>query len=269
MRPGKSSILASAIFVLSILPPGPATADPTEFRAVYKADYKGLPISATGVRELTHVEGNRYLLSSSARNFLAKVTEQSLFTWEEDGKLTPAEYQYHRSGLGRNRDAVLTFDWDENRVLNDVQSKPWLMDVPDGAMDKLLYQLKIRIDLNEAYRQNKPWPELSYEIADGGRLKVYRFEVVGRDRTETPLGTFDTIKARRIRDAGDDRTTIFWMAPAYEFMLIRFRQFEEEGGGFELLLKAMEFGGKPVSARSPEPGPVRASTRERLEARGS
>lgn len=238
--------LRTTLIIICTLFASPAWSEPDEFRAIYKADFKGIPINAKGIRELRRVDGNRYLLKSSAENFLASVTEQTLFRWQEDGSVIPAEYQYHRSGLGRNRDAILTFDWDENRVLNDVQSKPWRMDIPDGTMDKLLYQFKLRVDLRDAWRNGRDWPELSYQIADGGTLKEYRFSVLGEDRTETPVGTFNTIKAIRDRD-DDDRESIFWLAPEYDFLLIRFRQIEDDGDGFELILEEAEFNGRKLT----------------------
>jgi hypothetical protein len=46
--------------------------------------------------------------------------------------------------------------------------------------------------------------------------------------------------------ADSDRTTIFWLAPAYEFLLVRFLQ-EEQSGGFELLLKEAKFRGEVIA----------------------
>lgn len=236
---------------------GQAGAEPAEFRAEYQANIKGVPIGASGTRTLEKVGENRYLLSSSAGNFLGKVREQSLFTLEANGDVRPLEYRYNRSGLGRNRDAVLSFDWERNRVLNDVQSRPWEMDIPDGTLDKLLYQLKVRLDLEEAWLQNKPWPELTYHIADGGKTKVYRFTVMGTDVIDTPMGQFETIKVSRMRE-DKDYTTIVWLAPAYEFLLVRLRVFEEEDDGLELLIKAAEFNGQAIKAASSD---ARASGR--------
>jgi hypothetical protein len=215
---------------------------PTPFRAVYKADYKGLPIRATGIRELKMIGPNNYLLSSTATSFFASISEQSAFTLTPENRVLPTEYQYHRKGLGKNRDAVLRFDWQANTVLNDVQAQPWTMDIPADALDKLSYQLQMRHELVAAHKQGLPWPQLTYEVADGGQLKSYSFEILGEETVKTPVGTFNALKITRVRQ-DSDRTTIFWLAPAYDFLLVRFLQQEEEGGGFELLLEEAQFDG--------------------------
>jgi len=46
---------------------------PTLFRAIYKADYKGLPVSAIGIRELTNTKPGEFKLTSSAKSFFATI----------------------------------------------------------------------------------------------------------------------------------------------------------------------------------------------------
>ncbi len=224
-----------------------ALADPTPYRAVYQADYKGLPINALAIRELSRDEKGTYRLSSSAKSFFASVTEFSEFVIQDEHVL-PVQYQYHRSGIGKQRDAVLDFDWVNMKVLNNVQSKPWTMAIPVGTLDKLLYQLKVRQDLLRAHNQGQEWPLLKYQIADGGKLKTYEFKVIGEERVTTPLGELNAIKATRIKQRPNRKTT-FWLAPEYEFLLVRFHQIEN-GKGFDLLLKEAEFGGKKLGVAS-------------------
>jgi hypothetical protein len=217
---------------------------PSLFRAVYKADYKGLPISAKGIRELSIDESGNYLLSSVATALFASITETSSFRME-GSEVIPLEYRYHRSGIGKKREAILSFDWETGTVLNDVQKQPWRMDVPIGAMDKLLYQFKLREDLLAAHETGGPWPELEYVIADGGKLKNYSFKVIGEEVIDTPLGKMNTIKASRVND-NRDRESTFWLARDYDFLLVRFQQIEADGDGFELLLREAEFNGSEL-----------------------
>lgn len=224
--------------------PAPVIA-PALFHAVYKADYKGLPVRAEGARELTQLEDGSYVLTSKATSFLASVMEQSTFRLGANNRLVPLEYRYQRKGIGKNRSAVLTFDWDSHQVLNNVQSVPWSMELPDGALDKLLYQLQIRMDLQRAHAAGDPWPELSYELADGGKLKTYNFEVVGEEFIDTPVGRLNTVKVNRVRE-NSDRETSIWLAPDYDFLLVRLVQTEGDKGGLELLLKEARFADKDV-----------------------
>jgi hypothetical protein len=214
-----------------------AFADPTPFRAVYKTDYKGLPVSATAIRELKQVSEHRYLFTSTAKSFFISVTEQSLFDWHD--RAIPLEYQYSRKGIGKNRNDRMTFDWQNNTATREELD----FDVLPGTLDRLLYQLQMREDLNAA--NDEQWPKMQYEVADRGRTRVYDFEVTGREVITTPLGDIDTVRATRIRE-DSERVTTFWLAPDYDFLLVRFLQ-QEGKGGFELLLKEAEFDGEPLT----------------------
>lgn len=212
---------------------------PTLFRAVYKADYKGLPISAVGVRELTNTKPGEYKLTSSAKSFFAKFEESTSFQLSENS-LVPIEYTYSRRGVGKKRLTRLNFDWDA-QLLSAEEAEPWEMALIPGTLDKLLYQVKLRTDLLAAHEAKRPWPTLSYNIADDGKLKHYEFEVIGEEALETPIGTINTIITSRINDKKARKTT-FWLAPDYEFLLVKLRQENTDGGGFELRLQEATFG---------------------------
>ncbi len=231
------------LLLLALLAGSPHVyADPAPFRAVYRADYRGLPVSAVGIRELRQLDENRYVLSSSARTFFASVIEQSVFTLDETQPI-PIEYTYKRQGIGKNRTVILDFDREAGKVSD--RRKDWELKTTQLTLDKLLYQLKMRFDLLLAHKTHQPWPEMTYHIADNGRMKTYRFRVTGEEDIETPIGRLRTIKAIRLRESSE-RTTAFWLAPDYEFLLVRLLQTEGNGKGFELLLKEAEFDGQPV-----------------------
>lgn len=213
---------------------------PKPFHATYKAKFSGFTIEAT--RELgTHPNGEHELIFS-ASTWLAKLRESSRFNWAE-GQLVPNRYQYHREGLGRSRDAVLEFDWAQHKVVNNVQDKPWRMDIPDGALDKLSYQLQLRSDLLNGKRT------LKYDIADGGRLKTYLFEMVGEELLDTRLGKLATVKIKKVRATGKKRVTYIWMAKHWDYLLVKLQQTEEDGKTYAIDLLRAEVDGKTVTPR--------------------
>ncbi len=225
-----------------------AVAEPVPFRATYKADYKGLPVSATGIRELTKLGDNRFLLSSTAKSFFASIVEQSVFQLDENDVAMPLEYQYQRKGIGKNREVMLGFDWENMSVLNNVPEKNWQMKIDLGVFDKLLYQYQMRADLKQARNNGQPWPALVYHVADKRKLKRYDFEVLQEETIETGIGDIETLKIARKRGEGDGRSTTFWLALDYDFLLIRFQQLKDDGSGFELLLADVEFDGQQIEA---------------------
>lgn len=135
-----------------------------------------------------------------------------------DGRPQPLRYEYHRTGRGEERHVVLDFDWAGNSVINELNGQSWRMTLPGPVQDKLLYQYTLSRDLQNGVE------ELRYEVADGGGLKVYRFERIGAETLNTRLGPLETVKLRRIDS--DDRTTI-WCATALDYMPVRVEQYRD------------------------------------------
>ncbi len=191
---------------------------PKTFVNVYKAKVYGFDVSVT--HELKeHEQGQEMLFNVD--NALVKIKESSVFDWAGADQLRPLSYTYKRTGLGRNRSAELTFDWQENKVTNNVQKKPWKMDILPGIKDKLNFQVQLQHDLIAGK------VDLTYQIADGGEIKQYTFSIESTERITTPLGEVDTIKVKRTRK-DSNRVTYAWMAPEYRFVLVRMQQ--ESGG---------------------------------------
>lgn len=241
------SILAVTLLATTALAEPVATDQPVPFKATYYAKFKGFFIGATGVRELKKQPDGTWLLTSLAYNFLGKIREQSTFEIGKDNRIIPREYLYHRTGVGPNRNTVLEFNWAKKELNAENQGKTWNAPLKPGTQDKLSYQYMLRHDLMLAGAKDGESPTFSYRIADDDGFKEYSFKVVGKERVKTRIGTFDTVKATRT-DGNPKRKTNFWLAPAYNYLLIRFEQTEPNGGGFELQLRKAEFDGKQIRA---------------------
>ena len=146
------------------------------------------------------------------------LTERSKWTYHNK-MLRPLVYSYDSSGGKKERHVKLDFDWEKGRVTNTINNDPWKMDIPDNTMDKLLYHLALMHDL-QIGRET-----LQYQVADGGSLKSYEFEILGREKLKTKLGVFDTIKLKR----PGKRETILWCATELNFIPIRIEQDDKHG----------------------------------------
>ncbi|MGI1678568.1 MAG: DUF3108 domain-containing protein [Cellvibrionaceae bacterium] len=208
------------------------------FEAVYKARFRG--IGVTAIRKLETLPNGHQQLSFTADSWLAKLSETSEFTWVNDSRVQPELYTYTRTGLGRDRKAVLNFDWKQKKVVNDVENKPWTMTIPDSAFDKLSYQLQIQSDLING-KELKP-----YEIADGGRIKTYEFEITGEEKISTPAGDFKTIKVKRLHSNDKKRHTFFWLAPAWNYLMVKVEQ-QDGSQSYEIDLNSATINGKKVT----------------------
>jgi len=228
------AVLAVMVLTITIQ----AQADqPLPFSAHYKAKYRGISIKAT--RSLKILDDGSQLFAFSADSFIANLKESSHFNWDGDDFIVPQSYTYARGGLGRDRKAELTFDWSTNKVINDVQRKPWQMDVPAKALDKLSYQLQLRADLLNG-KTLAP-----YQIADGGKLKEYGFEILGEETLATRAGKFQVIKVKRLRKQDDKRQTVIWFAKDWNYLVVRLQQ-EENDKSYEIDLASATLDGREV-----------------------
>ena len=216
-----------------------AAAKPIPFRAVYQANYENLPIKVVGVRELREIETNKFLFSSSANAFFTTINESSVFSWND--RIIPIKYKYIREGLGKDKNDLITFNWETNTANYDNENH---IIVP-GTIDRLAYQLQLRYDL--ANIKTAPWPIMDYMVIEANNVKRYNFSVLGMHDIETSIGKFETLKLDRIR-GNSDRKTTFWLALEYDFLLIKLKQ-SEPGNTFQLLLKEAEINGQTLRGK--------------------
>ena len=221
---------------------------PQPFKVIYQADYRGLPISATGIRELS--QQNRegaaeplYTLTSSALSIFAKFTEQSDFVMIGD-TARPQFYRYDRTGLGRNKSIRLNFDWNQNKVTDLDSGEHWPL-ADAEISDRLLYQFQLQTDLLNHGADITLGTQLSYQIQDQNTLKDYIFSVKAKVTLQTPLGPVETYEIVRSNDQ-EKRSTTLWLAPAFEYMLIRFEQASSDGENFSLAIEKAYLNDTPI-----------------------
>lgn len=161
--------------------------------------------------------------------FKDKIIEQSEWKQTEQG-IRPLSYSYSQTGGKRERHVELKFNWDQGRVENIIDKDAWRMDIPPGTLDKLVVQFAMMLDLQAGKR------EMTYAIADGGKLKRYHFRAVGEEVLQTPAGSYRTLKMERVRD-NNKRATYLWCAPDLNYLPVRVDQREDDDESFRMLLK--------------------------------
>lgn len=228
-----SKQLISALLLVCTLPVQ-ATELLKPYKAVYKAQWDiGIAFGGDAIGELTRT-GDHWKASLSAEALIAKVDEYSEFTLE-DNNVVPQHYEYHRKVIGSNKDTVLQFDWDSSSVSKASKKQPKTMPIPAGTQDKVSYQTQLRLDLATGKQK------LSYQVADGNKIKTYPFIIVGTETVETAIGTFEAIKIQRDRGTDSKRETFLWCAPELDYMVVKLQQVEKSGKEYSLLIDKLEF----------------------------
>lgn len=197
------------------------------YSAVYSTVWKkGISLKVEGKQTLTRESDHLWRFTFTADNFIASLNEQVSFTLQNN-QILPQEYSYRSSALGKERKAVLTFDWQKMQVRNDIKNKPWNLSIEPGTLDKLGIQLQVRQDLKLGKKT------FDYQIADGGKIKNWRFKRVKIEKIDTKLGNISSIKLVRIHDEDTTKETAFWFAPMYDYLLVKLVH-KEDGESYSL-----------------------------------
>ncbi|SCZ62824.1 DUF3108 domain-containing protein [Thiohalomonas denitrificans] len=208
------------ITLLMALTAGPTGAKPAYVPEPYEAHYtvhaNGLKVGEM-TRKLEKRTDNTWLMESSlyTTGLVAlfkdhRLTETSLWR-SRNSTLVPLDFQAKHTGGDDNSFERMRFDWEEEIVTYLREGEVTKVAVRPGILDKLLYQVALERDLSEGEKH------LEYTFADRGKIKTYRFDVIGQEQLDTPLGTYQTLKVRR-----EDVT--LWVAPALDYTLVKLVQ---------------------------------------------
>ena len=206
------------------------------FTATYTVSKGILTLAYTTRRLVVNGNGQYTFESFSKPSTLGKmfadgeITERSSWTFYEDYP-RPMVYTYKNTTPKKRREVELLFDWEKKSVTNIINGDPWKMELTNGVQDKLLYQLSLMVDL--ANNKNP----LQYQVADGGILKTYNANIVGKEVIETDIGKFDTIKVKR---ESESRMTTFWCAPELDYLPVLIEHEKKDGGTVEARLSDMK-----------------------------
>lgn len=211
----------------------PLTLQP--FTAVYALKKGPIIFGETRREVMVDGDGNNIFESVTRPRGVAKlitsgqVVERSRWIIQQD-RYKPLEYSYINTGSEQNHDVHLNFDWGAHTITNTINGDPWRMPLVDGATDKLLYQLQLMQDLAAGKT------EISYPVADGGKLKTYIVEQMGNETIRTPFGTFETVRVRLVH--GKRQTTI-WCSASLGFLPVRIEYRSEDEGPLNAVLESL------------------------------
>lgn len=229
---------ALSLTLLAILGAAQAATDfdPEPFEASFDVEVRGFTVGETVWSVRRSPDGFIYETRTKAVGLALmfgdrRVVERS--EWKRFGdEVKPAKYDYERSDRSDKNTAVV-FDWKEGMVENTRNGQTSRVSVPVDTLDKLGYMLVLIEDLRAGKRS------VSYRIADGKtRMKDYRLKVVGEERMNTALGTFDVLKIVRERK-DDDRETTVWIAPALGFVPVRIEHREREDENVTIKIRSL------------------------------
>jgi Protein of unknown function (DUF3108) len=202
------------LLTLGLVDAASAPLTQTAFTVAYSLSRHGLRF-ATMTRQLSRQANGDYIFESQSRAtgvarllVYGEITEQS--RWSLSGNRVYCQsYSYVRTGK-KPKTVTLRFDWSNGLVLGNKGKENWRFD----ARPELSYQIAIMSDLQAGKRV------LEYAFVDEERIKTYRFEAVGEEALETPIGKLKTVKLERTNEK-PNRSTTLWCASSLAYLPVR------------------------------------------------
>jgi hypothetical protein len=129
----------------------------------------------------------------------------------EDGQLRSRHFESVLPGDDK-QSYTLDFDWDR-RLATDENgvARP----IPDDAIDSFALQQAVRLWV-AAHANDRDAPIARFTMVDQKNLTHYQFHIVGREKVDTPAGSFDTVRLERIDNP--NKRGSFWCAPSRDYM---------------------------------------------------
>jgi hypothetical protein len=144
-----------------------------------------------------------------------------------NGAIRPLHYTFR--DLSEERDpSVLEFDWTSGEVHTTSSGITWSQPITPGTQDKLSQQLLVRMHLAQNRR------EMTYQVADGGKIKQYSFRVVGEEEIHTPYGEMRCLRVKRSKDEHKPDYTI-WFAPQLDYLPVKIER-QQSGRLYRMVL---------------------------------
>lgn len=226
-RTGSGALIALLCMVCSL---AAAQEWPKGLPGPYEARYvlyRDGDLAGRGAMALRHLGGNRYQNASvtEATKGVAGLLggkAGEISTWElVSGRPQSVRYQYEQEVAFSNRKREAHFNYETSRVYGVNKGDAWDLRLEDGANDRLLANFLLIADVANGKQ------EMSYNVAERGRYKEYRFTRTDTESISTPLGDFQAVRVER-QHSDPKRKTISWHAPEYAYLPIRIVHIDDD-----------------------------------------
>lgn len=190
----------------------PAHCSIPAFVAHYKVRAYGMTV-AKSTRQAS-IEKGKYHFESQIKSdiiFYKDKMAYNSFGVIKGDRIIPDHFTYSRQRKDQKSD--IRFDWPKmiahamkNGDKKDVKIVP-------GTQDFVSSQLLLRELLEKGQRK-----DLNFKLVKSNKLQTYHFTVLGEPEIRSQLGSIKTIELQRI---DGPRTSQFWLAPKYGYLLIQ------------------------------------------------
>lgn len=217
---------------------------PAPFSASYEARFGGFKANAERAMEFIDAETIHMSTSMELKllgQTVSRIQESSSIQIDQETELTRSnQYSFIQSGIGK-RQRHINFAWDT--AVAEAKLDKLTIDLPleGNVRDTLSAYLEIRKQLLAGVT------EIIFPGIYKGELEEIHYRVIGEENITTELGTFNAVRLQRIREPGSDRTTDIWLAPDWDYLLIKLVQDEPGSSTISLELREANVNNETVT----------------------
>ncbi|MFB2578495.1 DUF3108 domain-containing protein [Acinetobacter sp. c2-A9] len=200
------------------------------FLATYQFSYNGKTLG-DATRVLTQQGGNQWQYQFSARiPMIGQATETSRFSMSNTGQIQSQSYRRQTKILVHSDTVSIDFLPQQNRINTNRKGQARSLTWRAGALDDLNAELQIREDLKKGGLKS------NYVISSYDSVDNRQFVREGSERVQSATGqAYDTVRVR-LRHSNPQKATIFWLAPALDYLPVKVTH-QDDGNSYSLLLK--------------------------------
>lgn len=233
-----------ALWAVLLLPGLLQAEPPAPFSASYEARFGGFKAEAERAMEFIDAE-NIHMSTSMELKLLgqtvSRIQETSAIHIDHENDLTRSnQYSFIQTGIGK-RQRHINFEWDDAIARAKLDKLTVDLPLEGNVRDTLSAYLEIRKQL---FAGNT---EIIFPGIYKGELEEIHYRVAGEEHVTTELGTFNAVRLQRIREPGSDRTTDIWLAPDWDYLLIKLIQDEPGSSTISLELREANVNNETVT----------------------
>lgn len=212
------------LLVAIVLPLNLAAAEIRPFTAQYDIRFSGL--AGESVTTLSQDSDGLFVLENrvSAKGLARLIRPGDALDRSEfkvDGEtLQPLSFVSEDGTKKNKRGSTITFDWNAGSASAQYKGETRTLDLEKGMIDRQMMQIAMMSDLADGLT------DVTYTVIDRHAVKTYTVSVVGRETIEVPAGSFDVVRIERV-NPGSSRSTIFWCAPALDYVTVKMEQLKD------------------------------------------
>lgn len=202
------------------------------FDATFRITVSKIPTPVTARLVLRPLEEypDHYQMLFRIDSWLLKNTEESVFAWRDCQPRTD-HYRHEFQGFGKHRYHNMQFyRHPEPHVRVESEKEKTRYDIQKDTRDEMTLLLTAGCALEEGAREYRA------TSAYGDELREHHFRVIDEEVIDTPLGKLDTLVVEKQRDEDSERRTLFWVAPALDYMVVRAKHIENPALFGELIM---------------------------------